>query len=159
MQRRPLLPRPSYLTRRQHTTLRDPRMTHMGHTTTLQRHQHGASERAAINSMVAQQPPINTTDLPGPLGRPLGTGERLPNIRRLRRKKRALRLVPKLSKTRRIRHLQAGEKKSQNKTKETSLPQLACTANKTTKAPVPGWPARPWQPTMHRGCDGRRSAP
>jgi len=32
--------------------------------------------------------------------------------------------------------------------------QLASTANKDTEAPVPGWPARPWQPTMHRWCDG-----
>jgi len=47
-------------------------------------------------------------------------GESLLNIRKLREMKRAPCLVPKLSKTGLIRHLQAGEKKSQeeNTTKE-----------------------------------------
>jgi len=62
--------------------------------------------------------------------------------------------VRKLSKTGRVRHLQAGEKKSQNKTRLKKQSLLAYTANKVTEAPVPGWPAWPWQPTMHRGCDG-----
>jgi len=31
--------------------------------------------------------------------------------------------------------------------------QLSYTANKATEAPVLGWPAWPWQPTMHRRCD------
>jgi len=97
-------------------------MTHIGHTTTPQRHQRlrCASGRAAINLTVAQQLPTSTTDLPELLDRPLGTGEWLPNIRILRRKKRAPSLVQKLSIIGRIRHLQAGEKRSQNKTKETS---------------------------------------
>jgi len=37
---------------------------------------------------------------------------------------------------------------------ENKRSQLASTANKATEAPVLGWPARPWQPTMHRGCGG-----
>ena len=111
-------------------------------------------EGTAINSTVAQQPPTNTTDLPGPLVRPLGMAERLLYIRKLRKMKRAPCLVPKLSKTGRVRHLQAGEKKSQNQTGLKKQSLLASTANKDTEAPVLGWPARPWQPTMHRGCDG-----
>jgi len=79
-------------------------------------------------------------------------------IRELRRKKRAPYLVPKLSKSGRIRHSQAGEKKSQeeNTTKKQTL--LAYTADKATEAPVLGWPAWPWQPTMHSFCD-RGEAP
>jgi len=63
-------------------------------------------------------------------------------------------LVPKLSKTGSVRHLQAGEKKSQKETRLKKQSVLAYTANKVTEAPMLGWPARPWQPTMHRGCDG-----
>ena len=62
--------RPSYLTRRQHTTVREPCMTHMGHTTKTPTSAVRTGKRAAINSTVAQQPLVSTADLPGPLVQP-----------------------------------------------------------------------------------------
>ena len=92
-----------------------PIMTHMGHTTKTSTSA-ARMGRAAINSTVAQQPPISTTDLLGPLVRPLRYGRKTTlYIHKLWRKKRAPCLVPKLSTTGRVRHLQAGEISEQNR--------------------------------------------